>query len=237
MLEDKLLVWKLRGGSRDALRTIYQRYKDDLLRLAAGLLNDATAAEDVVHDVFTVFTRSSRRFQLRGSLKGYLATCVANRARNLNRDEYRRKTVPLAEALGIGCESEQPEHWLIAHEQFSRLTDALAEYKYSEAARVLYEFSWDEFCSFFVEMVKGRLQDEAARPVAQRVLAHTLDTILRLLHPMIPFLTEEVWQLLAEAAPERGIDQVRPAAASIMVAPWPESDPARHGGIPSKIIG
>ncbi len=54
-------------------------------------------------------------------------------------------------------------------------------------------------------MVKARLGDPAARPTAQRVLAHTLDTLLRLLHPMIPFVTEEVWQLLAEAAPQRGI--------------------------------
>ncbi len=108
------------------------------------------------------------------------------------------------------------------------VTEALAEYRYSEAARVLYDFSWNEFCSFFVEMVKGRLQDEAARPVAQRVLAHALDVILRLLHPMTPFLTEEVWQLLGEAAPERGIDRVRPAAESVMIAPWPECDPRRQ---------
>ena len=77
-------------------------------------------------------------------------------------------------------------------------------------------------------MVKARLQDESARPVAQRVLAHTLDTLLRLLHPMIPFVTEEVWQLLAQAAPQRGIESQRPAAESIMIAPWPESDPARQ---------
>ncbi len=109
-----------------------------------------------------------------------------------------------------------------------QVTDALAGYKYADAAGVLYKFAWDEFCSFFVEMVKGRLQDDAARPVAQRVLAHTLDTLLRLLHPMIPFLTEEVWQLLATLAPERGIDGVEKAAESIMVAPWPESDPARQ---------
>jgi len=110
----------------------------------------------------------------------------------------------------------------------AQVTDALAGYKYADAARLLYEFSWDEFCSFYVEMVKGRLQQEASRPVAQRVLSHTLDVILRLLHPMIPFLTEEVWQLLGEAAPERGIDRARPAAESIMIAPWPESDPARR---------
>jgi valyl-tRNA synthetase len=108
------------------------------------------------------------------------------------------------------------------------VTDALADYRYADAARVLYDFAWDEFCSFYVEMVKGRLQDENDRLVAQRVLAHTLDTILRLLHPMIPFLTEDVWQRLGEIAPERGIDKVQPAAESIMLAPWPECDPMRQ---------
>ena len=109
-----------------------------------------------------------------------------------------------------------------------QVTDALSGYKYADAARTLYDFSCDEFCSFFVEMVKARLQDEATRPVAQRVLAHTLDTILRLLHPMIPFVTEEVWQLLAEVAPQRGIDTVEPAAESIMIAPWPQRDASRE---------
>ncbi|MFH1269391.1 MAG: valine--tRNA ligase [Planctomycetota bacterium] len=109
-----------------------------------------------------------------------------------------------------------------------QVTDALAGYRYADAARVLREFSWDEFCDFYVEMVKGRLQDEEARAVAQRVLAHTLDTLLRLLHPMMPFLTEEVWQLLAELAPKRGLDTVEQAAESVMIAPWPESDPARQ---------
>ena len=127
-----------------------------------------------------------------------------------------------------------------------QVTDALAEYRYADAARVLYDFAWDEFCSFYVEMVKGRLGEKGdsqhppgpsgkwglspffARAVAQRVLAHTLDTLLRLLHPMIPFLTEDVWQRLGEIAPERGIDEIGPAAESIMVAPWPECDPMRQ---------
>ena len=64
--------------------------------------------------------------------------------------------------------------------------------------------------------------------MAQRVLAHTLDALLRLLHPMIPFLTEDVWQRLAEVAPERGIDTIEPAAESIMIASWPEVDVARQ---------
>ncbi|MCC6126058.1 MAG: valine--tRNA ligase [Pirellulales bacterium] len=108
------------------------------------------------------------------------------------------------------------------------VTDALAEYRYADAARVLYDFAWDEFCSFYVEMVKGRLQSELQRTVAQRVLAHTLDTLLRLLHPMIPFLTEEVWQRLGEYAPRRALGDHHPAAESIMIAPWPEYDPKRQ---------
>ena len=85
-----------------------------------------------------------------------------------------------------------------------RVTDALEEYRFADAARTLYDFAWDEFCSFYVEMVKGRLQDDGQRAVAQRVLAHTLDTILRLLHPMIPFLTEDVWQRLGQVGAGAG---------------------------------
>ncbi|MEN6459419.1 MAG: valine--tRNA ligase [Thermoguttaceae bacterium] len=109
-----------------------------------------------------------------------------------------------------------------------QVTDALAEYRYADAARTLYDFAWDEFCSFYVEMVKGRLQDEATRSIAQRLVAHVLDALLRLLHPMIPFLTEDVWQRLGQLAPERGIETVERAAESVMVAPWPECDPMRQ---------
>jgi valyl-tRNA synthetase len=118
------------------------------------------------------------------------------------------------------------------------VTDALEAYRFSEAARSLYDFAWDEFCSFYVEMVKGRLADAARRGVAQRVLAHTLDQLLRLLHPIVPFLTEDVWQRLGEAAPVRGIDRAEVAAESIaaesiaaesiMVAPWPTCDARRQ---------
>ncbi len=107
-------------------------------------------------------------------------------------------------------------------------TDALAGYHFSEAARALYDFAWDEFCSFYVEMVKSRLADPAQRPVAQRVLAHTLDTLLRLLHPMMPFITEDVWQRLADFAPQRGVPHPIAPAESVMIAPWPLCDTARQ---------
>ena len=87
----------------------------------------------------------------------------------------------------------------------AQVTTALEQFKFADAARLLYDFAWDEFCSFYLEMSKTRLQDPSTRPMAQRILAHTLDTILRLLHPMSPFITEDVWQRLNAAAPVRGL--------------------------------
>ncbi len=85
-----------------------------------------------------------------------------------------------------------------------QVTDALENYRYADAARTLYDFAWNEFCSFYVEMTKARFAVAEQRQTAQRVLAHALDVLLRLLHPMMPFLTEEVWQLLGQVAPVRG---------------------------------
>ncbi|HEX7375585.1 MAG TPA: valine--tRNA ligase [Pirellulales bacterium] len=109
-----------------------------------------------------------------------------------------------------------------------QVTEALEGYRFADAMRALYEFSWDEFCSFYVEMVKGRLQDPAQRATAQRVLAHTLDVLVRLLHPAMPFLTEEIWQLLQTVAPARGLDSPAAAAESVMIAAWPPADARRR---------
>jgi len=84
-MEDKLLIWKFNRGNRDVLRRIYEKYKDDLVTLAAAFLVDVASAEDTVHDVFVSFIKSAEKFRLTGSLKAYLATCVANNARNKNK--------------------------------------------------------------------------------------------------------------------------------------------------------
>ena len=85
MIEDRLLIRRFNSGDMDALRRIYEKYKPELLSVAGALLNDTTAVEDVLHDVFVRFASQAGRFRLNGSLKGYLAICVANRARNINR--------------------------------------------------------------------------------------------------------------------------------------------------------
>ncbi|MFN5756259.1 MAG: class I tRNA ligase family protein, partial [Planctomycetia bacterium] len=101
-------------------------------------------------------------------------------------------------------------------------TKAIDEYRFAEAARILYAFAWDEYCSAYLELCKARLADPATRKQAQSMLLVGLDTILRLLHPIMPFVTEEIWQHLAVAAAGRRMpwDAAAPAA-SIMVAAWP----------------
>ena len=85
VIEDRLLIRKFNAGDMDALCRIYEKYKPDLLSVAGALLNEPAAVEDVLHDVFVGFASQAGRFRLNGSLKGYLAICVANRARNVNR--------------------------------------------------------------------------------------------------------------------------------------------------------
>jgi valyl-tRNA synthetase len=112
-------------------------------------------------------------------------------------------------------------------------TAAIEAYHYADAAKALYDFAWDEFCSFYIEMAKPRLQantvrDEATRPHAQRVLAHVLDGLLRLLHPMMPFVTEEIWQLLNQLAPQRGLSSTSAVPSPhLIIAPWPEFEERR----------
>src|ERR1700745_852896 len=70
-------------------------------------------------------------------------------------------------------------------------------------------------------MSKGRLRDPAGRPLAQRVLVGVLDAILRLVHPVMPFVAESIWQSLGEAAADRGLAAPQSAPESIVIAPWP----------------
>jgi RNA polymerase sigma-70 factor, ECF subfamily len=125
MLEDKILIWKFNRGSQDALRRIYENYKNDLFSLAAAILNDTHAAEDVVHDVFVGFTKTAGMFRLSGSLKGYLMTCVANLARNVRRRRQRETVPDMPDQELIIPDPNQPEQPLIDREQSQRLQDGL----------------------------------------------------------------------------------------------------------------
>jgi RNA polymerase sigma-70 factor (ECF subfamily) len=130
-VEDNILVWKFNRGSKDALRRIYEKYKDDLLGLAITLLIDRSLAEDIVHDVFVSFAGTVGSLHLSGSLKGYLSTCVANRARDRNRLRSPRNTeTGVIEAAD--CSSDGPVENAISTEEYGELQNLLARLPYEQ---------------------------------------------------------------------------------------------------------
>ncbi|MCY3010500.1 MAG: valine--tRNA ligase [Planctomycetota bacterium] len=100
----------------------------------------------------------------------------------------------------------------------------LKQYHYAEGARAIYDFAWDHFCSLYVEMAKPRLQNPATKPQVQRVLAHVLDRMLRLLHPIMPFVTEAIWTQLNRITRQRDFITGEVAGDWIVRAHWPAVD-------------
>jgi RNA polymerase sigma-70 factor (ECF subfamily) len=127
LLEDKLLIRRFNSGDTEALRRIYEKYRSELLGVADALLNDAGAVEDVLHDVFVNFSSQAGRFELKGSLKGYLAICIANRARNVNRQDRPISTEQVVEAGPRASGQPNPLETAGHREQRSIVTCALAK--------------------------------------------------------------------------------------------------------------
>lgn len=130
-IDEKILVWRFNRGSKDALKMIYEKYKDDLLGLAITLLRDRSLAEDIVHDVFVSFAGTTGSFHLSGTLKGYLSTCVANAARDRNRLMSCRD-VGLDAAEAMNRDSGNPVEHAIDSEQSGRLTQLLGRIPYDQ---------------------------------------------------------------------------------------------------------
>jgi valyl-tRNA synthetase len=114
------------------------------------------------------------------------------------------------------------DKWIISRYQnlIKNVTDLMENYDLGEAARKVYEFLWGEFCDWYVEISKIDLysNDAKQKEKAQKVLLYVLEGTLRLLHPFMPFQTEEIWQLLGTRVEGRGSEK------SIFLSSWPEAD-------------
>ncbi|HEU4522150.1 MAG TPA: valine--tRNA ligase [Thermoanaerobaculia bacterium] len=110
------------------------------------------------------------------------------------------------------------ERWILSrlNETTKTVNKSLSIFRFDEAAKALYHFFWHEFCDWYIEMAKpvllGRHGDEAEQKKARRVLLEVLDRSLRLLHPFMPFVTEEIWLKLGGVEP------------SVMIAPYPVAE-------------
>ncbi|WP_373786279.1 valine--tRNA ligase [Jeotgalibaca porci] len=120
--------------------------------------------------------------------------------------------------IDITGEKTLADQWILSklNRTIAKATELLEKFEFGEAGKLLYHFIWDEYCDWYIEMTKEVLQgeDEAAKKTARSILAYVLDNILRLLHPIMPFVTEEIWQ----NAPHEG--------ESIVVAEYPIADEA-----------
>ncbi|WP_018658319.1 valine--tRNA ligase [Actinomadura flavalba] len=115
--------------------------------------------------------------------------------------------------------------WILSrlHTVAAEVDAHLETYEFAKACETLYHFAWDEVCDWYVELAKVQLADERAEPT-RRVLGEVLDTLLRLLHPVIPFVTEELWTTLT-------------GEKTIVTAPWPQADAARRDAAAEAEIG
>lgn len=95
---------------------------------------------------------------------------------------------------------EEEDKWILfkLNETVKEVTENLNKYEIGLGAQRIYDFTWDEYCDWYIEMVKSRLygEDEASKKIAQGVLLHVLKDILKILHPFMPYITEEIWQHL-----------------------------------------
>ncbi|MFM9270853.1 valine--tRNA ligase [Halomonas elongata] len=182
----------------------------DALRFT--FLSQATTGRDIKFDM--------------GRLDGYRNFC--NKLWNASRYVLMNAEGQDCGADGGEVELSLADRWIISRLQQTeaQVTRAMEEYRFDHASQALYEFIWNEYCDWYLELSKPVLWDDDATPESQRgtrrTLVRVLEAILRLAHPMMPYISEEIWQRVAPLA-----GTYRGEGDSLMVHAWPEADEDR----------
>ncbi len=204
---------KTRGNTIDPL-VLTETYGTDAVRM--GLLMGAAPGTDIVYSDERM--ESARAF----------ANKIWNAARllflNMERSAVEPWTPDSLESYVLKAAGETvpvEDRWIFSRlnacaEQANR---AIEQYRYHEVAQLLWHFFWDEFCDWYLELKKLRFQEKSGLSADWRNLLAAFETALRLLHPVMPFLTEELWQRLAKGNPYRPV--------SIALCPYPQAEATR----------
>lgn len=216
--QDGKKMSKSRGNAIDPLEEIEQ-FGTDALRLA--MITGNTPGSDF-------------RYQ-RGKIEGFRN--FANKLWNASRFVLMNLDGESLNLNDFRGNFTLPDRWIL-----SRYSNVAAEvqrllerFDLGMAAQVLYDFVWNEYCDWYIEMAKPRLRssDASERRTVQAVLRHVLQGTLELLHPFIPFITEEIWQKL----PGNSCSGNGNGSGSIMIAPWPQPDASLIDSEAEKEIG
>jgi len=181
---------------------------------------------DALRFTFAALASTGRdiKFDL-GRIKGYRNFCnkLWNASRYVLMNTQGEDCAPTGSDTGGDIQLNAADRWIRSRLQgtITMVNDAIRGYRFDHAAQAIYDFTWNTFCDWYLELSKPVLTDAQATPAAKRgtrrTLVQTLETLLRLAHPLIPFITEEIWQ------------QVKPLAGvtgdTIMLAPFPGADP------------
>ena len=197
-------------ATKDEFKDGIEAHGTDALRFT--FLSQATTGRDIKFDM--------------SRLDGYRNFC--NKLWNAS-----RYVLMNAEGEDCGTRGEEVElsladRWIISQLQKTeaQVTKAMDEYRFDHASQALYEFVWNEYCDWYLELSKPVLWDENATAEAKRgtrrTLVRVLEAILRLAHPMMPYITEEIWQ---RVSPLAGVYMGE--NASIMLQAWPEADESK----------
>jgi valyl-tRNA synthetase len=190
-------ISKSKGNAIDPL-DLMDRYGTDAVRFA--LARSAVPGQDT--NVAEEWIEGDRRF--------------CNKLWNAARFVIGNGAIPtdVPDELGLA------ERWILSRlaRTISAVDEAIDRFEFGEASKAIYHFVWSEFCDWYVEMSKLGLADEARSATTRSVLYEVLEHALRLAHPTMPFITEELWQML----PRRADD-----AESIMISRWPSPDASR----------
>jgi valyl-tRNA synthetase len=161
-----------------------------------------------------------------------LSSIATEHTESTESTESTEKTIQSSSSVSSVANS-LADRWIVSrfNATITEANTALSSYRFDQYAKACYDFFWRDFCDWYVEASKPAIKDPKRAPQTAEILAAVLDGALRLMHPVIPFITETIWWRLNEVRPNRGIPGLLecPPSKRLIKAAWPKAGPIDEG--------